>query len=207
MAPGAHPEEVLDPYIQNLIRHKARRLCRGHVLADSDEADVQQTLTLYLLTKLRLFDPKRASLRTFAARVVGSCIATLRRDRNCQKRRPPSPVISLDQQRGDAVEDGCAPCDQVSQGEGGRRVSRPAPNPQQALELAEAVTFALAALPPEQRTIVLRLSDGTEMGVTRELGITRHQVHRAVQHFQRQLRAAGIDWPLFLRQRPRGRRK
>jgi len=65
----------------------------------------------------------------------------------------------------------------------------------------------LAALPPEQRTIVLRLSDGTEMGVTRELGITRHQVHRAVQHFQRQLRDAGIDWRLFLRQRPRGRRK
>jgi DNA-directed RNA polymerase specialized sigma24 family protein len=85
MGPAPCPEAILTAYVTALIRVKARQLVRDHLFRRSDEEDLRQELTLRLLKRARRYNPARASLHTFADRVVASLAATLVRERRRQK--------------------------------------------------------------------------------------------------------------------------
>jgi len=85
MGHAPRPEAILTAYVTALIRVKARQLVRDHLFRRSDEEDLRQELTLRLLKRARRYNPARASLHTFADRVVASLAATLVRERRRQK--------------------------------------------------------------------------------------------------------------------------
>ena len=60
----------IDPYAAGLIRFKARQLVGQAGFTASDREDIEQKLILDLLRRLPKYNPKRAQLNTFIARVV-----------------------------------------------------------------------------------------------------------------------------------------
>ena len=83
--------------------------------------------------------------------------------------------------------------DSLSEADLGRRTGRsPADGSVEQRERANAVRRALASLPPELQGICVLLADGTEAGITRELGISRRQVRNAVECIRRRFETAGL---------------
>lgn len=67
----------LHPYAINTVRHHARRLARSPGFSPADVEDIEQELMLDMHRRLTRFDPSRASLDTFMARVAMNRVASL----------------------------------------------------------------------------------------------------------------------------------
>jgi len=76
----------IDQSIRDLIRIKAARLVRGHVVTRSDREDVEQTLLLELLRRLPGFDRSLSDLTTFARAAIEHAVADLVRFQKAAKR-------------------------------------------------------------------------------------------------------------------------
>jgi RNA polymerase sigma-70 factor, ECF subfamily len=75
---GAHAE--------NLIRHKARQLVGTYGFTEADRDDLEQELRVDLLRRIGKYNPAKAKLSTFTARIVEHCIATIIEARKAAKR-------------------------------------------------------------------------------------------------------------------------
>jgi len=191
MRPVPARDAVLTAYAQSLIRVKARQLSRKRGFSRSDEDDVAQELTAYLLARAHRFDPDRASVSTFADRVIRSAIATLLRDRRRQKRAVGFTVQSLEgtsvaQDRGSA-----SLRDTLGLPDRGRRTGT-ANDEESRAETVTAVVEALRSLRPDLQDVCRRLSDGTIASVARDLGLSRHRVGIIVGEIRRHFEAAGL---------------
>ena len=74
-------------YARDLIRHKASKMIGKCGLTYDDCEDLEQELYLDLLLRLAKFDPDKASLNTFMARVVDHQVSKILRHR-LQAMRP-----------------------------------------------------------------------------------------------------------------------
>jgi DNA-directed RNA polymerase specialized sigma24 family protein len=81
MSKAFDPQEIVTEYARTLIRVKAKQIVRRPGFSRSDQADVEQDLVVHLLCQAEHFDPERASLNTFIARVIDSAVAMLVRER------------------------------------------------------------------------------------------------------------------------------
>ncbi|MBU2625031.1 MAG: RNA polymerase subunit sigma-24 [candidate division Zixibacteria bacterium] len=69
--------EGINTYAAKIIRYKARRLVGQFGFSEADWEDIEQELTLDLFRRLPKYNPKRAKLNTFIARIVEHKIATI----------------------------------------------------------------------------------------------------------------------------------
>jgi len=76
----------LAPYIKTLIEVRARQLVGKAGFTQGDVGDIEQDLILDLLARLPKFNPAKATLNTFADRVVGRRVCNLLRDRQAAMR-------------------------------------------------------------------------------------------------------------------------
>jgi len=113
-------ENILSTYVTALIRGKARQLVRSGQFPRSDEEDLRQELTLRLLQRARRYDPARATLNTFAERVVCSLVATLLREQRRQKNSILRGAVSIEV-RCDCGGEGAAPLRELLQDADQRR--------------------------------------------------------------------------------------
>ncbi len=90
--------EPLTPYLTALIEVKARQLVGKAGYTPDDIKDIEQDLTQDLLERLPKFDPAKASINTFADRVVGRRICNLMRDRQADMRDWRREAFSLDEE-------------------------------------------------------------------------------------------------------------
>src|SRR5687767_8785286 len=67
----------LDAHTLRHIRSTARRIARTGSLPSMDAEDIEQDLILDLWQRRGAFDPRRATFRTFADRIVAHRVATL----------------------------------------------------------------------------------------------------------------------------------
>ncbi|MBF0178163.1 MAG: sigma-70 family RNA polymerase sigma factor [Magnetococcales bacterium] len=67
----------LYPYAVCTVRHHARRLARQPGFSPADVEDIEQDLMLDMFRRMARFDPSRASLDTFMARVATNRVASL----------------------------------------------------------------------------------------------------------------------------------
>ena len=84
-------------YVHQLIKHKARTLCRLGVFSNSDYEDIVQELWLHLLEREDRYDASRASFETFANRVIKNKVRSIIRHRTAAKRNPDREEASLNE--------------------------------------------------------------------------------------------------------------
>jgi RNA polymerase sigma-70 factor (ECF subfamily) len=93
MAHDNYPHD-LDPLIQQLIRHKARRLTGRARLSPEDVEELTQDFRVELLQKLPAFDPHKGSMGAFLKTLIDHFFANWLRHRFAAKRSPRR-VVSL----------------------------------------------------------------------------------------------------------------
>jgi RNA polymerase sigma factor (sigma-70 family) len=189
----SNPDAVLTAYAQSLIRFKARQLSRKPGFSRSDEEDLAQEMRHFLLGRAHRFDPARASVNTFAARVINCCVATILRRRRCQKRAPGYRAQSLEATAVELEGRSVPLRDVLAETDLPNRVSGESEGEAERRELAEAVRQLVAALPPHLREICERLADETLSSVARDLGLSRYEMKKLMASIRERFQAAGMD--------------
>jgi len=80
-----HYDDV-DPVVAALIRRKAKRLARLSGFNRADEEDLRQDLWLQVIGGMQNFDRRRASRRTFAARIIDTRSVSIVQHARARKR-------------------------------------------------------------------------------------------------------------------------
>lgn len=185
-------ETVFTDYARSLIRVKARQLVRTPGFNNSDQHDLEQDLWLSLLSLADRFDPDRASLNTFVDRIVSMAVRMILRDRRRLKRAPGLLAQSLEHSTvisgGESVplRSGVSPTD-LSRRTGGSPEERSARQ-----EDAEALRFAMDAMPRRLRNVCRRMMAGNVSSVARDLKTSRRQIHNAMTEARPYFERAGF---------------
>ncbi len=197
---------TLWPYVAARIRVRTRELGRTAGFSRSDEEDVSQELAMDVLKRVPKFDPARASLKTFIARIVDNRVATLIEAQHAAK-RDSRQVDSLNEETDDedvvrielwqTLDD-----EQFARSPGsrpGRHVAR--------RDLHADLTAAIRRMPPHLRDLLAKLQLMTITEVARATGIPRATIHDTLQHVRARLIADGLgayfEPPPANRRRPR----
>lgn len=185
-------QQVLHPYAETLIKCKARRLVRRAAFVRSDQEDIEQELRLDLLRRLSSFDPSKATLNTFADRVVRHKIASIIearkagvRDyrRQCSLNEALQNADHKSTERGDTVDQ-----DQVC-----RRTGPPSHSVEDLHDLAVDVDAVLSRLPYRLRDLCRRLRAKTPTEVSQETGIPRGSLYEAIEELRRRFKDADLE--------------
>ena len=192
---SAQSHEVLSDYARTLLRVKARQLVRRTEFTACEADDLEQELTLRILTQLDRFDPARSSINTFFARVVNSAVAMLIRERGRIKRHGGDGVqIESLEKMVDKADGSPAPLwETVSDQDSHRRHhSRPL-TAIDALQQQLDVSTVLNQLPPELRRICEQLMDGTQPVSRRDSHFSRRKYLAAINLIREQFTRAGLS--------------
>jgi len=170
-------QHILDGYARDVIRHKARQLIGKYGFTRDDYDDLQQEMMLDLLRRLGKYDPSKAGLSTFVARIVDRKVSTLIRHQRQEKRDYRRPVCSLDAQVED--QDGQARgLDEVlGQDAFDDEVARHDRPQAERLDLRLDLSLVLDELPDDLRQLALRLQTRTVAEIARELGVPRSTLY------------------------------
>lgn len=180
-------------YVQALLRVKARQLGRRPEFRRTDPADIEQDLIGAVLEQAHRFDPARAAVVTFIARVVDSAAAMLVRHYRRLKRWGGTYPESLD--AGTTPDDGKETplVETLLEEDAHRHRGGDSASDLAQWEMAEDVAGALAGLEPDSQAIARRLMRGdNEAAIARDLGISRRQTRKAFDAISEQLRRAGL---------------
>jgi len=191
---GVHPVHaaLTTDYVKQLIQVKARQLTRHNGFNTSEQLDIEQDLTVHVLKAAHHFDPSRACVKTFIARVVDSAVAMILRDRRRLKRAAGFRSRSLEEaifhsERGTGLL-----ADLLDEADGCRRTGCDTTPSQERAELESDTQRVLAELPPQLQEIAARLVNATEAAIARDLGISRRQVRNAVEMIRARFQKAGL---------------
>lgn len=164
--------ETLTPYLKSLIECKARSLVGKAGYKPDDIKDIEQDLIQDLLERLPKFDPAKASINTFADRVVGRRICNLLRDRQAAVRDWRREAFSLDEEI-ETEEGSTTRLEFFSQDKVDLLTERCDRREVERAHLQLDLEAALAGLTPELRQIAEMLMTQSVAEVARELGIPR----------------------------------
>lgn len=183
---------VSDPFTVSFIRMKARQLCRRSDFSSSDCDDVQQSMRVYLLEKVHLFDPARGNLQAFVTHAIKTWMAMELRYRNRMKRRESLKAVSLERTRvecdGDTTTLGA-----VLLEEDGRRLTQTEHlSSLEQVEVREAVQHAMGNLQPQDRAIVLHVAEHDVASAARAFGLSRRQILNAMARARVHFEKAGL---------------
>lgn len=158
------------PYVQNMIRFKAREMARQFGLCDADRDDIEQELRLDILKRAERYDSAKSSIATFSNRIITHRIASLIQERQAEC-RDWRLEISLQEQCPDQ-NDGEATWEDFLDGEGnlGPVKTRLSPD-HEAADMRMDIAHLLNLLSPEQRAFCLRLREQTVAEIAAETGI------------------------------------
>lgn len=188
------PNEICTSYARTLIRIKARQLRRRPSFRELEQADIEQDLTLYLLSQAEHFDPARGALSTFIDRVVESGAAILARERKREKRLPAEGVeveslaTVVDQSDGPPASLATL----VSSDDLQRRNGVATLTDAELFEVIEGVGYTIASLPPELQQICRALMNHSKAATMRELGMSRRAFDVAMDLLRQHFAGAGL---------------
>jgi hypothetical protein len=169
---SAQPTGEVDPVIAALIRRKARRLAQTCRSQRCDERDLRQQLWLEVYSALRRHEPRRATRRTYATKIVTTRSVSIARHAFAQRR---------DRRRE-------RPLDAVAE----QRVDRRLPTPEQ-VDLRLDVHEAVRRLDDDLRPVAHLFTQHTESEVVRTTGLSRQKVRGMRSRIASALREGGIS--------------
>ena len=165
-------QETLTKYTMKLVQCKARQLVGKAGYTQDDIEDIEQDLTRDLLERLPKFDPTKATLNTFADRVVGRRLCNLLRHRQAEMRDHRREAFSMNEEfeteEGSMERQETIGQDEIELRTG--RYNRPAA---ERAHLQMDMNAVLAGLSPELRHVADMLRTASVAEVARELGIPR----------------------------------
>jgi len=184
-------EHHLDNHTLKFIRFKARQLAGKYGFRPDEREDIEQSLILDCLQRLRRFDPGRGSRQSFGCGVVGHAVATLIEARRARHRGYGVPHVSLD-----ASHDfeGADAYFLISEDQYRARMGLHSSPLEQILAIEIDVNLAVAALPCDLARIcrlLMDLESTTQVAVV--IGISRATLHRRIQA----IRQAFLLYALF----------
>lgn len=179
--------------VAGLVRGKTRELVRRTGFNRSDADDVEQEVAVDLLRRLARFDPAKASLRTFATRVVEHHVSTLIESRAAACRDWRRAQVSLDEMVRDETGD-VVPRWQTLDGEAcGARRRGDEPDEAAEHDLRLDVRNAVAALEPGLREMAEKLSAATPTEVARATGRPRTTIYESIGRIGEALGDEGLS--------------
>lgn len=171
-------------YAARLIKFKARQMSRRPGFTGADREDLEQDLWADLLDHLPRYDPARASLPTFIARVVECKAASMLRHHFAEMRTPERVEASLNE---------------PVRNSDGQVVERHETTPEVAqdaghlLDLQRDVANVMSTLSDELRAVALALAEGTPNRAATEVGLSRRAVPKAIEQLREIFRDAELD--------------
>ena len=178
-----HYPHDLDPLIQQLIRHKARRLTGRARLSPEDVEDLTQDFRAELLQKLPAYDAIKGSMGAFLKTLIDHFFANWLRQRFAAKRNPQR-VVSLNtlirNDEGLLIELGKT----IAEGVHGKRHGRRVRSDQEHADLRNDVRDVLHSLPRELRAAADQLADKPVSAAARALGMPRTTLHERVRRLR-----------------------
>lgn len=162
----------LNKYTMTLVQRKARQLVGKAGYTWDDIADIEQDLIRDLLERLPKYDPSKATINTFADRVVGRRICNLLRHRQTEMRDHRREAFSLNEEI--ETEAGSVEIiETVSQDEIDLRTGRYNRPAAERAHLEIDLNVVLIGLPPDLRRVADMLRTQSVTEVARDLGIPR----------------------------------
>jgi hypothetical protein len=193
---------VTSDYVKELLSVKSFSVCRKPGFRRGERVDIEQELVAHILRQAHRYDPARAAVNTFVARVVDSGVRMILRARRRLNRRPGARAASLEQT---SVADGQRPTSLAEVvGEADRRRLNGGDVRDEQLDsdlltdLTPALATALAGLTKKQKQIVKALMDQPQPAVVaRKLKTSRRQVGNVIATIRQRFEEAGISADLF----------
>lgn len=190
---GAQSKDfVLTGYAKNLIAFKAWQLSKRRDFSRSDREDLQQELWQAVVSQADRFDPSRASIDTFIDRVVNTAVAMVVRDRERQIRADGFQAMSLDAAARDGDRSRQSLASQITEDDQARRLGRERHDEVAERERGDAVSAALAKMPPEISDVCRRVMGGSISTAAAELKTTRRQIRNSLAIAKSYVEAAGL---------------
>lgn len=183
----------IDAYAVRIIRHKARQLIGHAGFTKSDRDDIEQEMVIDLLRRLPKFDPERAQLNTFIARIVEHKVATLIEAQEAAVRDHRCCACSLNENLEGEDGETLERVEIVDQDDYLLRTGRISIPTLEAQETSIDLETFLARLPPELRTLCKRLQTETVAEIVRDTGTPRSTIYEAFKKLRRLLEEAGLD--------------
>jgi RNA polymerase sigma-70 factor (ECF subfamily) len=170
-------QRILDRYAREVIQHKARQLINKYGFTRDDYDDLQQDMMLDLLRRLTNYDPTRAGLSTFVARIVDRKVSTLIRHQRQMKRDYRHKVYPLDAQVEDQDGQPRGLDEVLSQDAYDGEIGRHDRPEAERLDLRLDLSLVLDELPEDLRDLAHRLQTRTVAEIARELGVPRSTLY------------------------------
>lgn len=202
--------DLFSEYAQNLIQMRARQLVRRPEFSKSDLDDIQQDLLLHLLNQAEQFDPARASVNTFIARVVDSGVAMLIRESNRDKRSPAEGVAIQSIAEMVPQPDGPpAPlANALLPSDADRRTGAETKSQVELADTAEGVAHLIATLPPDLQEVCRARMEMGRAKTLRTLGLSRRGYNAAMKQIRARFEESELwDFSIFARRSAKKRHK
>ena len=185
-------DDGIDPYAAGLIRFKARRLVGQAGFTASDREDIEQELMLDLLRRLPKYNPKRAQLNTFIARVVEHRVASLIEAQKAGIRDYRRCRCSLNERFEDADGRSVERVDTFDQEDYRLRTGAQSRPSEELNRLAIDVATVLETLPPELRELCRRLKAETVTEISRDTGVPRGTIYESIKKLREIFKDVGL---------------
>jgi len=184
------PGDLLKAAHYDLVRLKARRLCRQRPFRAGDGADIEQELYAGLLRQLAHFDNTKGNLDRFVSAGLVRAVVDLLRRRGAGK-RDTSRTISLQAPVvGTAGREELATT--VGERENNARIGRSARSDLDRTDLVRDAADLIAALPPQQRELAERLESQPLAEAARAMNVPYSTAQYWVTKIRERFEAAGF---------------
>ena len=185
-------DDGIDPYAAGLIRFKTRQLVGQAGFTASDREDIEQELILDLLRRLPKYNPKRAQLNTFIARVVEHRVATLIEAQKAGIRDYRRCRCSLNDRFEDEDGRSVERAETFDQEDYLLRTGAQSRPSDELSALAIDVTAVLEGLPPELRNLCRGLKAKPVTEISRDTGVPRGTIYESIKKLREIFEDVGL---------------
>lgn len=194
MTQFAGKSEILSDYAQTLIRVKARQLVRRPEFLATEAEDLEQDLSVRILSQIDRYDPSRGSIKTFIARVADSQVGMIIRERKRKKRigEDDLKIESLEKKVLDQEGKPSLLGYTLSDQDGRRLGQTDAMNPCDQVELNDELNEVLSKLPSQERKICELLMTLNHSQVQEQLRMPRRKYDAAIAMIRQQFASSGL---------------